>query len=402
MRKSFSLPAIVTRLTGRRPPPPVVAQPAAPPVVAQPAAEPPEPFLARAVPLRWAAMQQAEQAQSWQAAARAAAEWCDLGLLTGDWRTVLTTAAQGETWLEREDNPLVRVYLHTRLATAHHRLGALPESLAIFQEAEQWQAERKTGYHWLIGLPGKAYCDLLLEQARTVSEWEWVLHRSQYSQKIVKNQFALALDLQTQGRALAALGQQEMARATFQQAVVTLRKSNKRLFLPELLLHQALFLRHQGEALPTVRLLLAEALQMAMAEGLRPAEVDGRLLEGHVWLDEGKTEEAEQALRGAETVLAGLEYGQRLVEVQVLRARLLQQQGDPGAARDGWAVARQRVAAQGQWGVMAVWEREMVGFACVSPGALPLDPTLPYAHIFCRGPGTVTIPGGGVGGKSPT
>ena len=342
MRGTFSFSALLSRLTGRGGQPPVAVQP--------PAVERPVLSLARALPLRQEAMQQAEAAQAWQTAARAAAELCDIGLLTGDWRRVLATAAQGESWLARQDDPLTRLYLHTRLAAAHHRLGALPESRAAFQEAERWQAARQTGYHWLIGLPGKAYCDLLLEQAQDASGWEGVLHRSHYSQKIAKNQFALALDLQTQGRALAALGQCETARATFQQAVVTLRKVNRKAFLPELLLHQAAFLRRQGEG-QAVRLLLTEALALAVQEGVAPAVVDGRLLEGHVLLDEGQVEAAATVWLDVETRLAGLEYGQRLVEAWILRARLLHCQGEQAVAAQWWARALLRMAEQGQWGL---------------------------------------------------
>lgn len=278
--------------------------------------------LAESVPVRREAMQRAEEGQEWRAAARAAADLCAVLLLIGDWRSVLATAEQGDVWLARQEDPLIRVYLRAQWATAQHRLGALAESLAAFQEAEQWQVARQTGYRWLIGLPGKAYCDLLLDQAGDVGAWERVLHRSQYSQKVVKNQFAVAQDLQVQGRALAALGQVETARATFRQAVVLLRRVNRRAFLPELLLHQAAFLHRQGEE--GADSALEEALAIAVADGVLPAEADGRLLAGRFLLDAGCLEEAETALGVAETLIAGLAYGQRLAEVQEVRARLSQ------------------------------------------------------------------------------
>ncbi|MEO5353757.1 MAG: hypothetical protein H7835_11185 [Magnetococcus sp. XQGC-1] len=338
------LPTIVSWLTGgrRTPPPP-------------PTAEPEE---GRAAPLsladvarsRQEAMQRAEEERAWQVAARAAADLCNVLLVMGEWSQVLATSERGEKWLARQEEPLIRLYLRTQWATAQHRLGGVAESRAAFQEAEQWQVERKTGYHWLIGLPGKAYCDLLLEQARETREWEMVLHRSQYSQKVVKNQFAVAMDLQVQGRALAALGQVDTARATFKHGVVTLRKANRRSFLPNLLLYQAAFLRRQGEE--GVQPALEEALAIAVADGLRPAEADGRLLAGHLLLDEGRLAEAEAALLAAEALIDALGYGQRLAEANLLRARLLQKQGRLAEAEQWRAQGMQRVERLGQWGVV--------------------------------------------------
>ncbi|MEO5364598.1 MAG: hypothetical protein H7838_13385 [Magnetococcus sp. DMHC-8] len=343
----FSWSAITARLTGRPGPLPVDERPAPAPL-----------SLARSLPVRQQAMQQAEQAMEWKAAARIAAELCNAWLLLGEWQQVQTTAAQGEAWLARQDDPLTRIYLHTRLATAQHRLGAWQESRATFQEAEKWQAGRDTGYHWLIGLPGQAYCDLLLDQAREASEWEMVLHRSHYSQKVARNVFAVALDLQTQGRALAALGQQETARATFAQAVATLRKANRRAFLPEVLLHQANHLRSQGETPATLRPLLDEALTIATDEGLRPATVHGNLLAGHLLLDEGKETEAATALFTAETILDELGYEQCRVAADILRARLLWRQGQQAAAGQWRDRTRQMIEQHGQWSLLPAWERE--------------------------------------------
>lgn len=324
-------------------------------LVKQQPVEAPSVSLLEGVAWRRAAMQEAGEAREWQTAASAAAQLCDLLLITGHWREVLVAAEQGKEWLKRQDDPLTRLYLHAQLAMAQHRLGALRESRHLFQEAERWQVDRKTGYHWLIGLPGKGYCDLLMEQAQEKSVWELVLHRSHYSQKISKNLSTIALDLQTQGRALAALGQQETARATFNQAVITLRKANKRAPMPELLLHQAAFLWRQGADEVALHPMLAEALRCAVAEGLKPAEADGRLLEGHVLLDAGQLEAAESTLIALERLVAELEYGQRIAEVYMLRARLLQQQGNQAEADQWHARGKERIKAQEQWGVERLW-----------------------------------------------
>ncbi len=348
MKNRLSFPDFLARLTGRRQPPPETKPPEQ---------LPPSVPLATLAQERQEAMQRAEQEQEWKKAARSAIELCNVWLVMGHWSQVLATVEQSKTWLERQDDPLTRLYLHTRLATALHRLGALQESRIAFQEAERWQTDRQTDYHWLIGMPGKGYCDLLLDQARDASGWEMVLHRSHYSQKVVKNLFAIALDLQTQGRALAALGQPETARVTFEQAVIALRKANRRSFLPDLLLHQAGFLRQQGEP-HAARPLLAEAFRIAEEEDLQPAIADGRLLEGHLLLDSGEVSKAETALLDAETRIAGLSYGQRLAETHILRARLLQQQGRQAEANHWKETARQRLEEHNQWGVLPIWQRE--------------------------------------------
>lgn len=306
---------------------------------------------------RRVAMAEAGEAGAWQEAAFAAAELCDLLLLTGHWREVLVVAEQGKEWLKRQADPLTRLYLHAQMGMAQHRLGALRESHLRFQEAEQWQAERKTGYHWLIGLPGKGYCDLIMEQAQEEGAWERVLHRSHYSQKISKNLLTIALDLQTQGRALAALGQQETARATFHQAVITLRKANNRAYMPEVLLHQAGFLWRQGADSTDLSPLLEEALQGAISEGLKPAEADGRLLEAHLLLDAGRLEAAETAWIALETLVAELEYGQRMAELCLLRARLLRQQGNPTEAEQWRVRGKAQMERQAQWGVERLWTK---------------------------------------------
>ncbi|MBF0584650.1 MAG: hypothetical protein HQL80_10530 [Magnetococcales bacterium] len=345
MRSGNFFPKTLTSwLPGKRKHPPPTEQPE-PTLAAAPL------LLAESTARRREAMQQASEAQEWQAAASQAAELCDLLLVLGRWRELLATTAQGKAWLEQRDDPLIRLYLHAQEAMAQHRLGALQQSRLLFQEAEKWQTDRQTGYHWLIGLPGKGYCDLMMDQAKVASVWEMVLHRSHYSQKISRNLFAIGLDLQTQGRALAALGQQETAAASFKQAVTTLRKANRRAFLPELLRHQAELVRRQ-EGTQAAWPILTEALAIAVAEGLKPAEAEARLLEAHLLLDEKRLEAAAAVLTSLETLLAELEYGQQTVAVHLLRARLLRQQGRQQEADHWQAQAVQRMETQQQWGVM--------------------------------------------------
>ncbi|MBF0096333.1 MAG: hypothetical protein HQM04_12825 [Magnetococcales bacterium] len=314
--------------------------------------------VATLVQSRQTALQAAQAEEDWKGAARAAVELSNIWLLTGDWQPLVALVAQADDWLRRHEDPLTRIYLHSRLAVVRHRQGDLAESHRLFQEAERWQSERQTAYAWLIGLPGSSYCDLLLEQARGQGDWERVLHRSQYSQKVVKNQFALAMDCLMQGRALAGLQQSEAARVALQQGVVLMRRANRRLYLPELLLQQGHFLRRVGEV-EMARAVWEEAWQMAQEESLRPCLVDCQLLAGHLALDEGEAGAAEAALQAAEAEISALQYGQRQGEAALLRARVWQRQGREQAAAKQSQVAREEMNARQQWGVLALWEGEM-------------------------------------------
>ncbi len=307
---------------------------------------------------RQAAIARAEQEEDWKSAARSAAELCNVGLLMGEWQAIVSLVQRAEAWLRRQEDPLTRLYLHSRLAVARHRFGQLAESQRLFQEAEQWQGERQTRYQWLIGLPGSSYCELLLDLAREAGDWERVLHRSQYSQKVVKNIFAVAMDWLAQGRALAGLGREEEARVALQQAVAMMRKANRRLFLPEFLLQQGHFLRRCGEA-ERAHALWQEAWQIADSAGLPPLRVDCQLLAGHLAVDAGETTTAETAMTAAGEGIATLGYGQRQAEWMILRARLRHHQGRTEEATTYWQASRALVEAKQQWGVWMMWQREL-------------------------------------------
>ncbi|WP_130472427.1 hypothetical protein [Candidatus Magnetaquicoccus inordinatus] len=301
---------------------------------------------------------QAEEEQDWQGAARTAVELSNVWLLMGEWQAVAALVARAQEWLHHFEDPLTRIYLHSCLAVARHRAGELQESRRLFQEAESWQAERQTAYHWLIGLPGSSYCALLLEQAREEGDWERVLHRSQYSQKIVKNQFAVAMDYLAQGRALAGLARHEAARVAMQQAVTLLRRSERRLYLPEFLLQQGHFLRQLGEG-ERAQSLWQEAWQIANDEALPPYQVECHLLAGHLAVDAKECDEAERALLAAEQGVQTLHYGQKLAEVHLLRLRLCRCQGRVQEAAEERPILLEHIAAREQWGLMRLWESEL-------------------------------------------
>ena len=86
-------------------------------------------------------------------------------------------------------------------------------------------------------------------------------------------------------------------------------------------------------------------------------EADGRLLEGHFFLDDNKEKEAEQSLLRAETLIEQMSYGRRIAEVQMLRARWSHHTGDSREAQWWLERARLRIAEIGQLGLKQAWEQ---------------------------------------------
>ena len=133
----------------------------------------------------------------------------------------------------------------------------------------------------------------------------------------------MALSLLTKGRVLAAMGDNDAAYAALNAAVTTLNDVENEPIMAEILLQRATLLRCQREP-DAARQDLAEGLEIAQRCGLALLEVDGKLLEGHVLLDENRHDEAEEILVHAEHLIAQMEYGQSHKAAMTLRERWLQ------------------------------------------------------------------------------
>lgn len=79
-----------------------------------------------------------------------------------------------------------------------------------------------------------------------------------------------------------------------------LRIIRKIKFTPEILLHRAAFLRQQEDIKTARQDLEEEALEISVRCGMFRYEADGRLLEGHIFIDENNPIEAEASLKRAE------------------------------------------------------------------------------------------------------
>ena len=272
---------------------------------------------------------------AWQGVPRAAAALCDLQLANGRLQHALTTAEYGERWAERSGLLSLQMLLKTKRAIVLHRLGAYASSQVVFQEVEAMQVEQTPDQPWLQGQAGKEYAVLLLEQR--LASLEEILQRAEafwqparsVQQTPSVQQAAVqggdrafrALGLLTQGRVLAAMDDNERAYERLNAAATALGQGENEPIMAEVLLQRALFMRRQREP-EAARHDLEEGLEMAQRCGLALLEVDGKLLEGHMLLDENKREEAEDALVYAETLITQMAYGQQRVAATALRDRL--------------------------------------------------------------------------------
>ena len=320
--------------------------------------------IAEALGIQQETIQAAKQKEYWDVVAKSATIYNMTLLLAGKLQQVQMIAKTGKAWARKSNDAYLPISLQVDVAAVHCRLGELAESRAFFQEAEKMLAHVQPSYSRLYGVQGKNYCDLLLEQAREPSEWQEVIERAENSFQLLSGQgrlFSIALDHLTQGRAYAAMGQHGTAHEQLNQSVDFIRQSGVILYTPEVLLHRATFLRQQGMREAAYQD-VEEALAISVRCGMLLYEADGRLLEGHMFLDVDKRQEATQSLERAEALIEQMAYGQRIAEVQILRTRLWHYQGDSNQANLWKQRAHARIEEKNQWGLLPILERETCSF----------------------------------------
>lgn len=313
-------------------------------------------------------VQMAVDGNEYQNAPVTAANLCDLLRLSGALREAQTVAEKGIGWAEQSVDLFWKMVLKTLLATTLHQLGEVAESLAVFQSAEAIEEVRQPSTPRLLGVQGRLYCDLLLESAREPVALEAILARVTefFHWRAPGDPLQeVAQDHLLHSRVLMACGREKEAREALDQAMVVARDTGLPHIMAEVLGDHASFLRQQGE-LEAAHQHLEEALLTSVRSGLRPCEAEGRLLEGHLFLDENDLERAETALVRAETLIKEMESGRHHARASILRARLLHQQGKPEESTVWRKQARERIEAKGQWGLLPFWEQE-VGSEGVAP-----------------------------------
>ncbi|MBF0161380.1 MAG: hypothetical protein HQL88_03740 [Magnetococcales bacterium] len=296
-----------------------------------------------------------------EGAARAVA-LCDLLLPMGALAEALATAKQGIQQAAGGE-AFWPMALQALQGAILQQMGEMGGSLAALQQAEILERARQPGTPRLLGVQGKYYCDLLLEQARTLADREAVLRRTEefFRWRVPGDPVQeVAMEHLSMGRALAALGRATEGLAQLGQAIAVLHGAGLDHLLAECLLRRGEVLRQCGE-LAAARRDAEEALILVERGGLALWGVDGWLLASHLSLDNGQLADAEAGLARVEAGIAALGYGRRLVEAHLLRARLWQVQKQFEAARQERDQARQQLEVQGQWSLLFVLEQELAG-----------------------------------------
>ncbi len=275
--------------------------------------------LGEAVAPREASLPIFEKLQHWKTASATAQNLIDLYLPLGQLAKAATVARQGIQYAEQSGDLFEQLTSHASLAITLHRKGQLDLALQSFQRAEQFQQENQPEYPQLYSLQGFQYCALLLDQAQSVAEFEAVLGRGEYSLKLMQglpNLLGIALDHLTLARVLTQLQRDDEAAASFDQAVVGIRKAGSTYDLPEFLIDRANFhLRLSRLNLETAAHDLQEADSLIRRCGMKLYAVDCQLAWCRYYLQQGETETARQCWERAKM---GLEVtGYRLREREV-------------------------------------------------------------------------------------
>ncbi len=260
--------------------------------------------------------------------AQAATALCDLQMATGRLRTALETARQGQLWAEQHGLPVLTWLLQTKQAAVLHRLGEWSESLAIFRETEAVPVQITVDFLEFMGMAEKASIDLFLErQAAPLAELLERAERAREQAEANQQPLWIILSMLSKGRVLAAMGEGASALTLLLEAArMAEERDGETPLLADIYYQRAVILHQQGE-IPAARWDLAGSLEIARRWGLPLLEVDGRLLEGEIFLDERQYPEAEASLSRADELILQTDYGQRRAEAGALRNRWLVERG---------------------------------------------------------------------------
>jgi tetratricopeptide (TPR) repeat protein len=261
--------------------------------------------------------------------AMAAAALCDLQMATGRLRAALESAEQGKQWAERHQLPMLRWLLHSKQAIALFRLGDWSASLNAFQEAGK-PAIDALAPEWFpfLAMVERVRLELLLEQqslppAALLEE----LNGLQKKTELANQPLWKVINLLNQGRVLASMGDAGAAMTALLQATMMAEeREGETPLLGDILCHRAAILRQQGDRQAAWWDLTA-ALEIARRWQLPLLEVDGRLLQGELLLDDRRVSEVEEVVTRIETLINQCEYGQQREAAKGLRNRWLAARG---------------------------------------------------------------------------
>nr|VFJ44335.1 MAG: SEFIR domain-containing protein [Candidatus Kentron sp. FW] len=102
------------------------------------------------------------EGKDWKNAAVAAGNLSQLELTLGEISKAMEDAKRSVQFADTSGDIFRQMVMRTAHGDARHQAGDRQGGGALFQEAENLQAEHQSQYPWLYSLPGFQYCDLLL------------------------------------------------------------------------------------------------------------------------------------------------------------------------------------------------------------------------------------------------
>nr|NIM11592.1 hypothetical protein [Candidatus Aminicenantes bacterium]NIM84766.1 hypothetical protein [Candidatus Aminicenantes bacterium]NIN17601.1 hypothetical protein [Candidatus Aminicenantes bacterium]NIN41479.1 hypothetical protein [Candidatus Aminicenantes bacterium]NIN84253.1 hypothetical protein [Candidatus Aminicenantes bacterium] len=104
--------------------------------------------------------------KDWKNAAINAGNLCELMITLGRIREAVHYGELAVAYADRSGSDSQKESKRAKLAGALHQAGQTKEAERLFREAEEMQKERQPSFHFLYGIPGYLFSDLLLGQGK--------------------------------------------------------------------------------------------------------------------------------------------------------------------------------------------------------------------------------------------
>lgn len=311
-----------------------------------------------ALPLAKTAMQVAEQINDWGNASICAGQVSRMTSVVGELPEALEAAQQAVQWAKRIEDPILIATVNTYLANILTLMGELENAGREYCQVEDLWDKRSGQKHYGIHYHGDWYSFLLLEQNLDEKTRATIQEKAEQMMAWGKengNVFYSVGGYVLLGRILTATNRFSEARQHMDQVVEYARQGAHINYTTYVLTLRAALLRQMDEKEQASKD-VSEILEICQWSGMLRHEVDARLVEINLLLDQGDVKAAKKPLQRAETLIKEIGYGLRLSQLKMAYARYAWHTGNAEKAMEHLADAKKRIEEIGQWGRMPEWE----------------------------------------------